>query len=67
MRQFTDQSMASRHEKARRFLKSLASPTDHRYFYGDGYPRQDELMQDAAAALEVFESLPLESTGDPHE
>ena len=57
MKQFTDQSSATRVEKAKRLLRSLASPHDYKYFYGDGFCRQEELMQDAAAALEVLEDL----------
>ncbi|KGT54003.1 hypothetical protein NY96_19675 [Xanthomonas citri pv. fuscans] len=57
MKKFTDESTASRVEKAKRFLKSLANPHDYRYFFGDGYPRHEALQQDAAAALEVFQEM----------
>ena len=57
MKQFTDQSMATRVEKAKRVLRSLANGHDYKYFYGDGYPRHEELQQDAAAALEVLNEL----------
>jgi len=57
MRKFTDQSAASRVEKAKRVLRSLASGHDYTYFYGDGFPRHAELQQDAAAALEVLEEM----------
>lgn len=55
--QFTDKSTATRTEKAKRFLRSLSSTHDPRYFYGDGYPRQDDILNDAAATLELLESL----------
>lgn len=57
MRQFTDQSRATRVEKAKRVLQSLANGHDYKYFYNDGYPRHAELQQDAAAALEVLNDL----------
>lgn len=57
MKQFTDQSTATRMEKAKRVLRSLANGHDYRYFHGDGYPRHNDLQQDAAAALEVLEQL----------
>lgn len=57
MRQFTDQSRATRVEKAKRVLQSLANGHDYKYFYNDGYPRHAELQQDAAAALEVLNEL----------
>lgn len=62
MKHFIDQSTASREEKARRFLRSLASAHDYKYFYGDGCVRHAELMNDAAATLEVFESLSAKAT-----
>lgn len=57
MTPFTDDSTATRLEKARRMLRSLADESDFRYFHSDGYPRQQKLMNDAAAALEVFNEL----------
>lgn len=57
MKQFTDQSTASRIEKAKRVLRALANPHDYKYFFNDGFPRHADLMQDAAAALEVLEGL----------
>ena len=57
MRPFTDQSTATREEKARRFLKAMADGHNGRYFCNDGWPRQADILQDAAAALEVFETL----------
>lgn len=57
MKPFTDQSTANRTEKAKRVLRALANPHDYKYFFGDGFPRQADLMQDAAAALEVLEDL----------
>lgn len=57
MRQFTDQSRATRVEKAKSVLQSLANGHDYRYFHGDGYPRHNDLQQDAAAALEVLNEL----------
>lgn len=57
MKQFVDQSTATRLEKAKRVLRSLANPHDYKYFFGDGFPRHADLQQDAAAALEVLEEL----------
>ena len=57
MRPFIDKSTVTRYEKAKRFLRSLAAPHDYKYFYGDGRCRHADLQQDAAAALEVLESL----------
>jgi hypothetical protein len=62
MRTFTDRSAATREEKARRFLRALANGHTGRYFCNDGWPRQADILQDAAAALEVFESLAKKST-----
>ena len=56
MTQFTDQSTATPEEKTRRFLRSLADPRDQKYFFGDGFPRQ-ELVSDAAASLAVVDKL----------
>jgi len=44
-------------EKAKRVLRSLSSPHDNKYFLQDGFPDQDSIMQDTAAALEVFEAM----------
>jgi hypothetical protein len=57
MKPFTDQSTANRTEKAKRVLRALANPHDYKYFFGDGFPRHEALMQDAAAALEVLEDM----------
>ena len=57
MKQFTDKSTANRIEKAKRVLRALANPHDYKYFFGDGFPRYADLMQDAAAALEVLEDM----------
>ena len=57
MSPFTNQGTAKREEKARRFLRSMASGHDGRYFHNDGWPRQEDILQDAAATLEVFEAL----------
>lgn len=57
LKKFTDQSSATRFEKAKRFLRSLSDPHDYRYFYGDGFPRHAEIQQDAAAALDLLEML----------
>lgn len=57
MTTFTDQSTATREEKARRFLKHLIDGHDYRYFYGDGFPKHADIANDAKAALEVFENL----------
>ncbi len=57
MKEFTDESTATRTEKAKRVLRALANPHDYKYFHGDGFPRQADLMKDAAAALEVLEAL----------
>lgn len=57
MKQFVDQSTATRVEKAKRVLLALANPHDYKYFFGDGFPRHADLQQDAAAALEVLEDL----------
>lgn len=54
---FTDRSSASRMEKTKRMLRALANPHDYKYFFNDGHCRQTELMNDAKAALEVFEDL----------
>lgn len=57
MAEFTDQSTATRIEKTKRFLRSLADKKDPRYFFDDGYPRNDNIAQDATAALEVLDEL----------
>lgn len=57
MTTFTNLSRLSRLEKAKRVLKSLANGHDYRYFYNDGFPRQEDIMRDAAATLEVLEDL----------
>lgn len=57
MKLFTDQSKATRVEKAKRVLRSLANGHDYRYFHGDGYPKHEELQQDAAAVLDVLDEL----------
>lgn len=57
MTEFTDKSTAEPIEKARRFLRSLADGNDFKYFFDDGFPRYDEIAQDAIAALEVLEGL----------
>ena len=51
---FTDDSAATRSEKARRVLQQLADPQSA-YFFDDGYPRADKIANDTAAALEVFD------------
>ena len=64
--QFTDQSSATRAEKARRFLKALANDKDYRYFHGDGYPKFGDLHNDASAALEVFDEITQQSNTGSH-
>ena len=59
MKTFTDRSAATRVEKAKRVLRSLSSPHDYKYFFGDGFPRHAEIQQDASAAIEVLEELEL--------
>jgi hypothetical protein len=39
----------------------MANCRSERYFFDDGWPRQADIMQDAAAALEVFETLAKEA------
>jgi len=51
-----DTSTATRVEKTKRFLRHLSEP-DGVYFFNDGYPRENDLQNDARAALEVFEEM----------
>ena len=57
MRKFIEQSKAPRVEKAERFLSSLANGHDYKYFHGDGFPRHEDILNDAAATLEVFKKM----------
>ena len=57
MKSFNDQSTATNMEKAKRFLKAMSDDEDCEYFYDDGFPRHHNIQNDAAATLEVLESL----------
>lgn len=54
--QFSDTSSATRSVKAERVLVSLADAKDYRYYFDDGFPRQ-EIRQDAAAVLAVMREM----------
>lgn len=63
MTEFNDMSSASPAEKLKRLLRSLAAK-DGRYFFDDGFPRMEELANDAQAALEVFTFLEKKTDSD---
>lgn len=56
MREFTDKSNAPPLAKAQRFLEALSNKKDDRYFFGDGFPRLQDITNDAAAALEAWQA-----------
>jgi hypothetical protein len=57
MAKFVDQSTASDIDKAKSFLRSLRDGGDGKYFYPDGFPKDDNISQDAMATLEVLKLL----------
>lgn len=57
--QFTDKSTAYAIEKGILFLESMAD-MDSFYFYDDGFPRNQEIIQDADATLQTIRQLIIE-------
>lgn len=54
MANFTDNSRISDVVKLKNFLEDMASTENLRYFFDDGFPRGNDIRQDAAACLEVL-------------
>lgn len=64
---FTDQSTADPIEKVRRYLTHMADKRgQNRYFFDDGYPRE-EIADDAKAAMAVFEQMAALVLVEPNE
>lgn len=57
MTEFIDDSTATRFEKAKRFLNNISNSCYSKYFHDDGFPRIQNIQNDAKATLEVFEEL----------
>ena len=56
MKEFVDRSLVNREMKARRYLESISSAAEQKYFFEDGFPNPN-IHKDAAAALEVFDAI----------
>lgn len=54
MANFTSNSSISDVKKLKDFLEDLATKGDRRYFFDDGFPRSNDIEQDAKASLEVL-------------